>query len=127
MAILSKVSPLATTALLMFLIRENPDNRACATTYKVTPSGKWSSSTGFSSKSKVYSLPEALLVARAGDTVLLSDGTYTDRVESVIDGEKGSPIKIKGGQEAVIKAESPSVKVTHNWITLQVREGQEMR
>lgn len=107
-------------AALILLIGQSY-NQACATTYKVTPSGKWTSSSGYSSKSTVYSLPDALIKARAGDTVFLSDGTYTDRVESVIDGEKGHPIKIKGSHEAVIKAESPSVKITHSWITIQVK------
>lgn len=74
---------------------------------------------------KVYNLPDALSKATAGDTVFLSDGTYTDRVESVAAGESGSPIKIKGGQEAVIKAESPSVLIQHSWITIQVREREE--
>ncbi|MEP5116182.1 MAG: hypothetical protein ABJQ90_10690 [Parasphingorhabdus sp.] len=71
---------------------------------------------------KVYSLPDALSKATAGDTVLLSDGTYTDRVESVTAGKRGSPIKIKGGDDAVIKAGSPSVLIKHSWITIQVRE-----
>lgn len=70
---------------------------------------------------KVYNLPDALGKAKAGDTVFLSDGTYTDRVESVTAGKSGSPIKIKGGDDAVIKAESPSVLILHSWITIQVQ------
>lgn len=91
------------------------------TTYKVTPSGKWTSSSGYSSKSKVYSLPDALAIAKAGDTIYLADGTYTDRVDSFRDGKSGSPIKIKGGADAVIKADSPSVRIRHSWILLQAR------
>lgn len=89
------------------------------TTYKVTPNGKWTSSSGYSSKSKIYSLPDALAIAKAGDTIFLADGTYTDRVDSYRDGKSSSPIKIKGGEDAKIKAESPSVRIRHSWILLQ--------
>lgn len=91
-----------------------------ATTYKVTPNGKWTSSSGYSSSSKIYSLPGALAIAKAGDTILLADGTYTDRLESYRDGKSSSPIKIKGGEGAKIKAGSPSVHIRHSWILLQV-------
>lgn len=106
--------------LLLFITRNiHRATAASSTTYKVTPSGKWTSSSGYSSKSKVYSLPDALAIARAGDTVWLSDGTYHDRVDSLRAGKRGSPIKIKGGAKAVIKADSPSVRIRHSWILLQ--------
>ena len=68
----------------------------------------------------MYSLSDALGKAKAGDTIFLADGTYTDRVESITAGRNGSPIKIKGGNDAVVKAESPSVLIQHSWITIQV-------
>lgn len=104
-------------ATLMFATRTNLST--ATTTYKVTPNGKWTSSSGFSSKTEIYTLPEALTIAKAGDTIFLADGTYHDRVDSYRDGKSGSPIKIKGGEDAVIKAESPSVRIRHSYILIQ--------
>lgn len=36
-------------------------------------------------------------------------------------GEEGKPITITGGEGAVMKGDSTSVKVQHSWITLEVR------
>ena len=73
----------------------------------------------------IYSVSQALEMAQGGDTIVLADGTYTDRddrIMSVNDGEEGNPITIVGGRGAVIKVPSPSVYIVNSWITLEVRE-----
>ncbi|CAN0411292.1 unnamed protein product, partial [Laminaria digitata] len=66
----------------------------------------------------IYSLPDALYRAEPGDTIVLANGTYTDRLESYASGEEGSPITIVGGRGAVLQSTSPSVHIEHSWITL---------
>ena len=68
----------------------------------------------------VYSLPDALSKAVPGDTIVLANGTYTDRLESYAAGEEGNPITIVGGRGAVLQSTSPSVHIEHSWITLEV-------
>lgn len=93
-------------------------HQAGAVTYNVVPDP---TSTSSSDSEVVYGLSDAMELAEAGDTVLLADGTYTDRIESYVSGEVGNPITIVGGRGAVIKAPSPSVRVEHSYITLEVR------
>lgn len=70
----------------------------------------------------VYNLSRALEMARAGDTILLGDGDYHDRVVSSRNGVNGNPITIVGGVNAVIRAARDSVEINHSWITIQVSE-----
>ncbi|CAN0431577.1 unnamed protein product, partial [Laminaria digitata] len=70
----------------------------------------------------VYGLSEALKMAQSGDTVLLGDGEYHERLKSSRDGQEGNPITIVGGVNAVIKASSDAIKINHSWITIQVSE-----
>lgn len=95
-----------------------------AKTLKVTPTGQWTALSGYSGSSTIYTLPYALSIAKAGDTINLADGEYSDRVDSVTAGESGKPIRITGSEYAVIRAVSPLVRIQHSWITLQVRERQ---
>ena len=90
--------------------------------YHVTDTGQRQTDSGFSTKVKMYSLSGALGKAKAGDTVTLADGTYSTRVDSQAHGKKGSPILVTGGKDAIIKADSPAVRVQHNWITLEARK-----
>lgn len=69
----------------------------------------------------VYSLLDALDSAHGGDTIALADGTYTDQIHSVRSGEEGNLITITGSRQAVLKAKSRCVKITHSWITIEVR------
>lgn len=48
------------------------------------------------------SIEQALDVAGPGDTVVLSDGVYSDPILTVRSGEEGSPITITGGSGAII-------------------------
>ena len=121
-----RVIMLSTPSLLLpatlLLLISNQAHHASATILKVTPTGEWTSSSGYSTSSRIYSLPDALVVANAGDTILLASGTYTDRVESLTAGTKNRPIKIKGSEHAIIRASSPSVIIQHSWITLQASD-----
>lgn len=67
-----------------------------------------------------YSLLDALERAVGGDTISLADGTYTDQIRSTGPGEEGNPIIINGTRNAVLKAKSPCVEITHSWITIEV-------
>lgn len=89
------------------------------TIFHVTDDGHRQTDSGFSTKVKMYSLSGALAKAKAGDTVTLANGTYSTRVDSKAHGKKGSPILVTGGKDAIIKADSPAVRVQHNYITLQ--------
>lgn len=51
---------------------------------------------------KPHSIAEALDLAGPGDTLVLSDGVYSDPVVTVRSGEEGSPITITGGSGAVV-------------------------
>ena len=112
---------LSTLCLLLpaALLLNTRFRRAGATTLNVTPTGELTASSGYSTKSKVYRLSDALLAAKAGDTIYLANGTYKDRVESLTKGTRNRPIKIKGGEHAIIRADSPSVIIQHSWITLE--------
>lgn len=90
--------------------------QASAVTYNVVPDP----TSVTSSDSGVYGLADAVELAEAGDTLLLADGIYTDQIHSYVSGEQGNPITISGGRDAIIKADSPSVKIEHSWITLEV-------
>lgn len=90
-------------------------HRASAKIYTVVPDVSSSDVAG-----EVYSLPDALEEAEGGDTISLQPGTYTDRIRSTGPGEDGNPITIVGTREAVLKATSPCVDITHSWITLEV-------
>ena len=68
----------------------------------------------------MYTLADALASAEGGDVIVLANGTYTDKVESVVSGEEGNPITIMGEKGAVIQATSPSIHIEHSWITLEV-------
>lgn len=85
-------------------------------TYNVVPDP-----TLTSTSLEVHSLSDAVELAVAGDVVSLADGTYTDQIQSYVSGQEGSPITIVGGRGAVVKAPSPSVRIEHSWITLEVR------
>ena len=87
-----------------------------AVVYKVVPDA---SSTG--NDGEVYTLLDALDRAGGGDTIALEDATYTDQIHSTGPGEEGNPITIIGGKDAVLKAKSPSVKITDPWVTLEVK------
>ena len=112
---------LLSRASLLFLGIHRTHRVVAATTYHVTHTGRRTPTTVFSKTVKMYSLSGALRWARAGDTVLLADGTYTIRVDSRADGMMGSPITITGGKNAIIKADTPAVRIQHSWITLQAR------
>lgn len=90
--------------------------KTSAITYTVVPDAA-----STSTSPEVYSLSEAVELAVAGDIVSMADGIYTDQIQSYVAGEEGNPIKIIGGRGAVIKASSPSVRIEHSWITLEVR------
>lgn len=108
---------LLAAAILVLLVVD----RTSAFTFNVIPGADSSSSDDV----EFYSLSDALDKARAGDTIFLGDGTYTgsdERVLSTTDGEEGSPITISGGRDAVVQANSPSVRIEHSWITLEVKE-----
>lgn len=90
-------------------------HRVNAKIYTVVPDASSSDVAG-----EVYSLPDALERAEGGDTISLEPGTYTDRIRSTGPGEDGNPITIVGTREAVLKAVSPCVDITHSWITLEV-------
>lgn len=49
-----------------------------------------------------FSIAQALDVAGPGDSVVLSDGVYSEPILTVRSGEKGSPITITGGSGAII-------------------------
>lgn len=91
--------------------------QARAETYNVIPDVDSSSDSG----DDVFSLAEALDIARAGDIIALADGHYVDQLHSRVPGEEGNPIIVTGGRSAVIKGESPCVLIEHSWITLEVR------
>lgn len=87
---------------------------ANATVYKASTNGS------------PYSIATALAEAGPGDTISLADGTYDEPIVSVAGGEKGSPILITGGRDAVIQGAwgdmLRAVSITHSWITLQVSQ-----
>ena len=59
--------------------------------------------------------------AGPGDVVQLEDGIYRETLESVRNGEDGSPITITGGGGAIIKTDAArSVEVRHSYIHLVV-------
>ena len=49
-----------------------------------------------------FTIAQALDVAGPGDTVVLSDGVYSDPILTVRSGDEGSPITITGGTGAII-------------------------
>lgn len=49
-----------------------------------------------------FSIAQALDAAGPGDTVVLSDGVYSDPILTVRSGLEGSPITITGGSGAII-------------------------
>lgn len=113
---------ISSVGLLLSLTRRH--HQANAYTFNVVPDDKLPSADD-SGEDELYNLMTALSLAEAGDTIELGDGTYKtlyDRLKTVVDGREGSPITIKGGRRAKIKAPSPSVRVEHSWITLRVRE-----
>lgn len=60
-------------------------------------------------------------MAEPGDTVHLEDGIYGVQLATTRDGEQDSPIIVEGGPGAIINGDiSPSVVVTHSYITLKV-------
>lgn len=96
--------------------------QANAYTYNVLPDNKLPSADE-SGDGEVYNLMDALNLAEAGDIIELGDGTYKtlyDRLKTVADGTEGSPITIRGGRDAKLRVPSPSVRVEHSWITIQV-------
>lgn len=102
-------------------------HQANAHTYSVVPDDKLPS--GDDGGDELYNLMDALSLAEAGDIIELADGTYNslyDRLKTVVDGKKGSPITITGGRAAKLKAPSPSVRVEHSWITIQARTCKEL-
>ena len=112
-------------ASLLFLLSiqtrsSSSGSTVAATTYHVTHTGRRTPTTPFSKTVKMYSLSGALRWALAGDTVLLADGTYTIRVDSRAHGTRASPITIIGSKDAIIKGDSPAVRIRHSWVTLQV-------
>ena len=108
--------------LLFFLGIQTHRRGVWAMTYHVTHTGRRTPTTEHSKTVKMYSISGALKFAQAGDTILLADGTYTVRVDSRAHGKKGSPITIIGGKNAIVKADTPAVRIRHSWITLQVRK-----
>lgn len=115
---------LSAVAGLLFSLRAN---RVIAVTFNVAPGiDSESSDDGDGACSPcIYSVSQAFDMARGGDTIVLADGTYTDRddrIRTVNDGEEGNPITIVGGRGAVIKTPSPSVYIENSWIHLEVRE-----
>lgn len=123
---------LPAASILMALVHHVP--KASGYTYNVlsdaesassdddSASSSFSSSAGVNSVNNdvVYSLPDALSKAKPGDTIVLANGTYIDRLESYASGEEGSPITIVGERGAVLQSISPSVHIEHSWITLEV-------
>lgn len=110
----------ASVGLLSSLTRRH--HQVSAETYNVVPNDKLPSAND-SGEDELYNLMTALGLAEAGDTIELGDGTYKslyDRLKTVVDGKEGSPITIKGGRRAKLKAPSPSVRVEHSWITIKV-------
>ena len=92
-------------------------HQASAKVYNVVPDAR-----STDSNDDVYSLPDALDMAVGGDSITLDDGTYTDQIHSTHPGEPDNPRTISGTRGAVIKAnDSPCIKITHSWITLEVR------
>lgn len=76
------------------------------------------------------SLTDALLEAKAGDTISLADGIYKEPIVTQHPGEEGNPLVIEGGRGAVINDFSGDksimwsqkvVDIKHSWITLRVR------
>ena len=66
-------------------------------------------------------LLQAMELAGPGDVVQLEDGTYRERLESVRNGEEGSPITVTGTGGAIINADAHrSVQVIHSYIHLVV-------
>lgn len=62
-----------------------------------------------------FSIAQALDVAGPGDTVVLSDGVYSDPILTVRSGNEGSPITITGGSGAIISgALNDRVRVKKN-------------
>lgn len=76
---------------------------------------------------EVFSLPEALEMAEADDTINLADGVYAEKLLSQRSGREGQPITITGGRGAVINAPSTAIEINHSWITLEVRGGRVLR
>lgn len=105
-------SVFALPAVCLMVIRAH---RAHAMTFKVVPDASSSDDAV-----EVYSLLDALDMAKGGDTIQLEDGTYTDQIHSTGPGEEGNPITIIGSRQAVLKATSPCVEITHSWIELKV-------
>lgn len=82
-AFLSVMAAVAVAATLM-------SASVVAEDFQVSPDGK------------PFSIAEALDVAGPGDTVVLSDGIYSDPILTVRSGDEGSPITITGGSGAII-------------------------
>ncbi|CAM9477454.1 unnamed protein product, partial [Hapterophycus canaliculatus] len=65
-------------------------------------------------------LSEAMEMAEPGDIVHLEDGIYDVQLATTMDGEQDNPIVVEGGPGAIINGDSsPSVLVTHSYITLK--------
>ena len=60
-------------------------------------------------------------LAMPGDTINLSDGSYTESIVTVRDGEEDRPITIKGGNGAIIHGDNDDkiVTVLHSWVSLE--------
>lgn len=88
--------------------------------YYVSPSGK-DTNDGKTVSTPFYSIDKALSFAEAGDVIELADGEYLQTVSSLKDGNKGSPITIRGSRAAVIRGTEDTnriIEIRHDYLTL---------
>lgn len=113
----SSTSSAISTAALRFATAAFALSTANAAVYNVSPDGA------------PMSLTDALMEARAGDTISLGDGIYREPIVTMNAGEDGNPLVIEGGRGAVINYFSGDkslmwsqkvVDIRHSWITLRV-------
>jgi delta-aminolevulinic acid dehydratase/porphobilinogen synthase len=71
----------------------------------------------------------ALAVAQPGDTVILADGTYTERLQSVRGGTEQAPIRVRAStpRAAVVRQSGNVARIAHPYVVLEglVLDGQD--